>query len=315
MPKPTKIILIASAFCLVSGLVLGCIGAAFGGIRVVSIGWDHGLRVLDPEDFIREEESLDISKPINQLSLDVSACELTIKEGVKFNVTVYYSKVYWSYKYSLDDTKGALDISLSASLGTPIEFGFYFASPNERIAQLVITIPRSTTFSEADITCNAASVDLSGLKADKLSLYLNACSFYGKAIACQELVLHMNAGYMQLDDIVAADSASISLNAGDLNINDSSFSNLGFDMQAGAAYYQGKLGGVNDFGITAGYLEIELKQAEDDIDFRYEVGLGDLSINDRSFTGMSSGGNAGSRNADVRVSINVEFGSVNVTTR
>lgn len=314
MTKITKSILLFSAFSMAFGLVFGAIGAAFGGLQVVAIDWNQGIRVIGPNDYHTEDfsEIIENSNSIDCLAVDVNAGRLRIISGSELSVSASFIQDFWNLECSVSSSTLVVSLSTMRSGFIP---GFLW-DPSGRFTspEVVITIPSNKTFRDISISSDAAHVDLSGIKTDTANLSFNAAYVSATSIQCKQLYLTMNAGEVNLSNVRATDSVSISLNAGAIYVQEAIFTNLNFTMQAGYASFEGVLKGSNSITASAGDANFRLQQHENDLDVRCKTSVGDISVNNMHFSGLEGSGNAGSPQGSVKIFVNLEFGSINIST-
>jgi hypothetical protein len=296
------------------GIVFGAIGAAFGGLQVVAVDWNQGIRVIGPNDYNIEEFSDTVANAnsVDCLSADVKAGRLRIVTGSELSVSASYIQEFWVFDCEV--TSGTLFVRLSPKRNSFLP-GFMW-DPSGRFAspEVVITIPMNKSFHDVSITSNAAHIDVSGIKADTANFSFNAAYANATSLQCKQLYLTMNAGEVDLSNVRATDSVSIDLNAGAIYVQDSIFTNMNFNMQAGYASFEGVLKGSNSISAAAGDANFRLQQHESDLDVRCQTSVGDISVNNMHFSGLEGSGSAGSPQGSVKIFVNIEFGSIYIST-
>ena len=315
MSKAVKVILTICIVAVVLGLAIGVVGAVFGGLKTLSLGWQNGLQVVSSDNLQMQNFSQNVVPTENIKSVKVSAdfCQLSFAEGDSFQVTSSYDPAYWTLSISSD--AGLLNVELKSKLNNTGLFSFgSIGIPKS--ATLVITYPRGSDFQSLAVAGSAMTVDLGTLAASDLSVSLNASSVVAQNLDCQNLTLSLNAGSMRFDQVRATQSAGVGLAAGEIVFSSGDISGLNLTVQAGTFTLNGTINGSNSVATQAGAVTLNLAQRESDITFSSNITAGSLKVNGSSIKGIGQNiGSQGTGSGKTQLGISVTAGSVNVTTQ
>ncbi len=214
-----------------------------------------------------------LSSEINSLYVDISAADITVKQGEAFSVES-------NLKYlAVKEGKGQLTVKENKML-----FGNY------NNATLIITIPEGVAFDKAELKTGAGRLTVETLCAEVLD-----CEF--------------GAGEVRIDSLSASVKADIDGGAGKITVSGGSINNLDFDMGVGQFNFTSYLTGDCDLDLGIGESNITLLGTKDCYKLDIEKGLGNITVDGKNVADFGSSGN-GQNKLDISGgigAINVKF--------
>lgn len=247
--------------------------AIIGGICTAA-GVVIGLLDRD-KDIAGPMQTYEISGQIENLDLEIGAAELQIVSGDRFLVES-------NHKYlTVAEEKGTLKISeKKAFLGT-----------SSKGVTVVLTVPGSFVFEDADIETGAGKVSISALSANTLSLDLGA-------------------GKTEIGNLNVLTRGSISTGAGEVIIRGGVLHDLSVDHGVGRLELTGRL--VGDCGIDFGVgdAELNLLGSREDYRIKLDKGLGNATLDGEAMTDGSTYGSG-----DNRIDIDGGVGAIRIRFR
>jgi hypothetical protein len=307
--KATKALLMVSAICMVSGLILGSIGAAFGGAKLIYLNRQDGIHVLNHSPLQLEELFFQFdTEQIDSLALHADGCAVRIITGNTFGVSYRYDPFFWEYSLSEEANRASVSLQPKPSIG----FGVFQPLFNIRQTEIVLTVPPDKTLRQVSVVSNAVSIEIDGISTDLISFDVNAGYMEIRQVSCHQMDVSANACSVRVSNVSTSESAQINTNAGEIRFEQASLKNMSLSMNAGSINYNGTLRGNNQIVLAAGSLNLRLSQPESDFSFFTSVNAGSLSINNVDFSGFRSNHRSGSGETDL--DIQVDFGNADIHT-
>ena len=187
----------------------------------------------------------DITNTITSLSVNISAAELEIKTGDKFNVET-------NHKYlKCEEKDDVLKISETRKL---------FASYPKGM-KVILTIPEEIVFDYVDISTGAGSVTIDELSSNILDI-------------------DIGAGELNAQRLDASHKAEIDGGAGSITINGGRLNNADIDVGVGELNLTGELSGKSSIDYGVGETNIVLLGTDDDYKVKLDKGIGEATIDD-----------------------------------
>ena len=191
----------------------------------------------------------DITNTITSLSVNISAAELEIKTGDKFNVET-------NHKYlKCEEKDDVLKISETRKL---------FASYPKGM-KVILTIPEEIVFDYVDISTGAGSVTI-----DKLSSNI--------------LDIDIGAGELNAQRLDALYKSEIDGGAGSITINGGRLNNADIDVGVGELNLCSELLGKSSIDYGIGETNIELLGTDDDYKIELDKGIGEAMLDGRQMS-------------------------------
>lgn len=251
--KVIKYLALALAVIIIVGIVSG-ISSAFSGLSYLFMNSNGTTAQLN--DF-------NINNELNSIDIDVSAAELEIKIGNKFNVQSNIENL------SVKEKDGVLKISEAVKI---------WSNHNETPV-LQVTIPSGFVFKKSQIETGVGSV-------------------YIESMLSKEIVLDFGAGEVKIDALTAYEKAKIDCGAGKVTISDGALNNLDLDMGVGQLNLTSALSEKSDFDCGVGSAYITLLGQESDYSIHIDKGIGSVKVNDKNVKDSTVYG-LGANNVDI----------------
>ncbi|MEE0970695.1 MAG: DUF4097 family beta strand repeat-containing protein [Clostridia bacterium] len=215
--------------------------------------------------------SYTVSSDVSSLNIKINAASLTIKQGDEFAVES-------NLKYlTVKEQNDVLIIKESKKFGS-----------THSGASLTLYIPDKTVFKNAEIKTGAGKFTV-----DTLSAYTIEFEF--------------GAGDVKICDMTVSDKADIDGGAGKITISGGSIRDLDFDMGVGQLDLTSALTGKSEFDLGVGETNINVIGSKDDYKLDIEKGLGSITVDGKSFSGIKNSGNGPNK-----LEIDSGVGAINV---
>lgn len=312
MKRTAKIILSIALSLIGIGIILVTIGYVFGA--------DTGL-VWENDRFVtvgKQNEEKQVVKDLDleafqNLMIDTSLADVQVKEADSYGVEIIYYHENQRIDYTLEDRSLKIE---SAAQNSPFQLQIGFLG--NRTASVIVSVPKGTkldqlsvqndygdtrlenlTAGEISLYAGLGNTELSGVTAEKLELDNNSGEAAIEKSEIQVLSCDMDLGDLTLTSVSGRRVESMICNAGDIELEDCSWS-------------EGILSLQNDLGdITAESLTVHgltLKSAAGSVELagsitgkiQAEVDLGDAQF---SITGKRS---------DYQLSLDTDLGDISV---
>lgn len=127
-------------------------------------------------------------------------------------------------------------------------------------SELIIYIPKNTTFEDISIDSAAGGINIDYLKT-------------------KELELSLGAGEVNINNLTVLTEADIDGGAGEVNIQNSQINNLDLDMGIGKVTINGTITGINEINAGVGELNINLSNSLDNYKIKLNKGIGSALLN------------------------------------
>ena len=246
--KVIKYFAIAFAVCLTICIIGGIMSlfGLFGGF-------------FNDDAVTKDLKVYEVSSDIKDLTIEINAAELTIKQGESFSVKS-------NLKYlSVKDNDGTLTIKETK------KFGVTYTG-----ASLTLIIPTGSVFEKASITTGAGRVCVDCLYAGSMSL-------------------NFGAGAVEIDTLVATSDIEIDGGAGRITVSNGELHDLDLDMGVGQLDMKAALAGKSKLDLGVGGSNITVVGDKDDYSLDIEKGLGNITLdgtNVSSIKEQSNGSNS-----------------------
>ena len=205
----------------------------------------------------------DITNTITSLSVNISAAELEIKTGDKFNVET-------NHKYlKCEEKDDVLKISETRKL---------FASYPKGM-KVILTIPKESVFDYVDISTGAGSVTIDELSSNILDI-------------------DIGAGELNAQRLDALYKSEIDGGAGSITINGGRLNNADIDVGVGELNLCGELLGKSSIDYGVGETNLVLIGTADDYRIELDKGIGEATL-DGSKMGDDSVYGAGNNTIEI----------------
>lgn len=223
---------------------------------------------------LEESKTYDFTEEIKELCLEVSAAEVTIRQGQQLSVET-------NGKYiRCESRNGILTVRETEQ----------FSLLRRDVATVTITIPAGTVFQRVELETGAGQVLVEELR-------------------CDHLELDMGAGELVVDHLEATASAELQGGAGRLSIRNGELRDLELDMGVGEVELCSRLLGEADIGMGTGSATLELIGTREDYQISIDTGIGSARLEQEN---MKDGVTYGSGKNRIRVDggigdINIRF--------
>ncbi len=257
------------------GILLSIIGIALGGsLAEASITQDKFTK----KTF---RKTMDNSQEIHSLSFDVSASDVTLKEGEDFSIVgTGISKC--TVKNGTWKVSSKLKNSLFWGL-FPIKVGDWNIFGTKEGRKITVTIPRGHALKEVSLDAKAIDWRIDQLNCQHLDVDVSAGTIRIDQLTSNETDISVSAGDVRIKSFQIGGEADISCNMGDIRLGseDTRANNLCNKLEAecnmGDVRYYGKLTGENEVDVTMGSIQLNLVGSASQYDFSSDVTLGDIN--------------------------------------
>lgn len=263
MQKIIKYLALAFALFLTVSIISGICGALFTVAHLLS----------GKSETATENVEHEVGNNFTSLSIDISAAELEIKSGEKFQIETNHKCL--TYK----ENGETLEIKETKP----------FFTSNSGGMKVILTLPESFVFDYADINAGAGSV-----RIDEL--------------ATGTLKIELGAGKLNASRLKAAYKAEIDGGAGSITINSGYLNNAEIDMGVGQLNFTGELDGNSSIDYGIGQTNLVLVGNSEDYQIELDKGIGEAYLEGKKMRDDSVYG-VGNR----RIGIDGGIGKLNIT--
>ena len=219
-------------------LSVSIIGGIFTGLAGVSFIFSD--KEKEPAG---EMQVYPIDGEISSLSITISAADLRVKTSDKFSVESdhkYISVGVNDETLCITETKKVLSLSPKG-------------------VTVILDVPESFVFDDAQIETGAGEVKIDALSADVLRLALGA-------------------GEAEINNLTANSRADIEGGAGELTINGGTLCNLALDMGVGELTLKSRIEGKSDLNYGIGEANLTLLGRREDYQIELDKGIGESRL-------------------------------------
>ncbi|BBF41884.1 conserved domain protein [Lachnospiraceae bacterium KM106-2] len=252
-----KIITILGTLLVIIGIVIVVVAVSCGGHLLEQEEDNKNFTTVSMED-------LESTNKISSIRVDGESDKVQFEYGDEFKVVA--DKVDKD-KFKVANENGTLVVEDKTRnghkfLGMDITFfNFHF---NNKAAKIVITIPKDFV-------------------SDTTEIHLNAGEVSGESLQTNHLILKLNAGSIDLDQLVVKEDGKITVNGGSIDMDDFNGNNMDIALNAGSVEVSGKFSGNNRVECNAGSAELNVNGSYDDYYFKYDVSAGNVEIDGESY--------------------------------
>lgn len=251
MKKFTKGCLIFAAIIVGIGLLFAVIGTAMG-FRVDNIF--EFKNIINGNEF--KEVNFEFSpKEIKNLNIDLDAGSLKIITSREDKVQIMVKAREGTYTCYQDANTVVFNEKNSR---------FYWRMLQNNGLEVTVYLPENFQLEEGDLQLGVGEAIVNELNGQKISLDIGAGSFQGKSITAKEtLTLSVGAGNVDMEQIKAGETV---VNCG-----------------VGSVYLEGKIEGNVKANCGVGEIEFSIDGKEEDFNYQVASGIGDISINSSKY--------------------------------
>jgi hypothetical protein len=236
-------------------LLIGIVGAALR--LVLLLG---GLTTLGNTPATGDVQTWTFDETVTGLFIDVSALELTVKEGDTFSV----------------ETNGQFVACKRVGNTVTVKETRRLLWRSTQTGQVTVTLPEELLLDKADIATGAGAVTLGSLAADTLELELGA-------------------GEVTLRELDITRRTDIDGGAGKITVSDSRLSNLDLDMGIGELVLSAAIHGDSEIDFGIGSADLTLIGTAEEYRLRASKGIGAVTLGGEKMTGDTFYGNGANR--------------------
>lgn len=228
---------LAMAFAIY--LIVMIFGGIFSALGIFTVFFG-GASVSD------DATSYSVSQNISELSMEINAADLTIRQGDKLALESNLKRL------KVNEQNGCLTVSESAKLNV-----------NYKGASLILEVPENYIFDRVKIKTGAGRLTIDSLSSKELSLDLGA----GEAV---------------IGTLNASEKSSLNGGAGKITVNTGSLSNLDFDIGVGEVSLTSRLSGESEINCGVGNIKLTLIGGREDYCVEFDKGIGNATIDGTS---------------------------------
>jgi len=264
-----------TGFIFALGILLSIVGIAMGGsLAEASITQDKFTTKTI-------KKTMGTATDIHSISFDVSALDVTLKEGTEFSIEgrgVDKCKVKnGTWHVSSQIEKGPFGFFFPIKVGNWNIFG----TNNGR--KITVTIPSNHPLKEVSLDAEAIDWKIDRLNCQELNIDVAAGSIRIGELTSREADISVSAGDVRIKAFQIGGEADISCHMGDIRLGseETRATNLCNKLEAecnmGDVRYYGKLTGENEVDVTMGSIKLNLDGNASQYDFSTNVTMGDIS--------------------------------------
>lgn len=185
---------------------------------------------------------------------------------------------------------------------------------------------------ELNLSTAAGGIKITDIKSKKINLYSASGSIKLNDVEVNEIKSSTGAGNISVTDVstdfiqassgagnilctdMETDKCNINTGAGNCKIIDSNINISKITTGAGNIKVQGSLGSKSDITSSIGSVTLNLDESLEDYHFLFNAKHSNIKVNGRTIDEHKQKYYAGNPNAQNKISVSVQFGSINVKT-
>lgn len=261
------------------------------GILLVIVGGAMGGNLADASITQDKFEDKAIDKTINDssdiknLSVDVEAMDVVLKEGSEFSVK-------GNGVSKCEVKNGTLNIvsrfqrkfRLFHFIPLSLSLSNIFGDKSDR--KITITIPAGRQLSEISLDASAIDFKIDRLSCEKLNINVAAGSIRIDELDSNKADISVSAGDIRVNSFQIRGEGKFECNMGDIRLGNKETrtanlcNRLNADCSMGDVKYYGKLTGETDVDVTMGAISLMLTGAMSQYSFSTDTVLGDINHSD-----------------------------------
>ena len=219
-------------------------------------------------------------KGIEDLDIEVGAACFYIKESPDDNITVEY------------DSELKV-VNKSDSKNVKLKIG------------------RENDLSDFSKSSTAVLYIPDNLKLDEVKFDIGAAKFVCEtSFSCKSLTVNIGAGEAEFEEVTTED-ADIDLGAGKLSFDKLVSEDADIDVDMGDFTMKGDISDSLDLDVAMGNATIKLDSNESDHDYKIDVGMGNLNLFKKKFSGMGKSDKI-DNNSDSKYDLEVGMGNITI---
>lgn len=254
MTKFIKTLLSIAGGCLALGIVLAVVGLCLGGrLTSIRVGWDNGPRVYYTDAFAdggsgRFQADTSDAPSVSAASSLPGAVPTDAVQKLEVDISTARVVIQLGDAYDLQVSGSPRYESTVSGGAWKIETTGDWQLRNWDNVKFFITVPRDVVFDEVELSIGAGTLKAEG-------------------IACHTADLEVGAGEMTVKNLACTQKSSLDVGMGTLTIDG------------------GSLDGRNEISCGMGSAEVTVVRPAD-YGYAVETGMGAVSIDDHSHSGM-----------------------------
>ncbi len=296
MKKVLKSFLILSGIFIFAGIVTvtvtGIIAAKNGtsiiDLSNIRLGAHFGDGDIESEDYDMStgQQTVELSD-IKGIALSGNYGKVEFVKGDRFAYEIFGGEVD-SSMFTHDVENGVWKISIKNKSG----FYFFGMGSDDHISKLRITVPSTEILDDIFINLSAGSVNV-------------------ERLAAKNLRIEMGAGSLEADELVADESATLSVSAGRCKVKNLIAKNPIFRCEAGQIDARGILTGQSEVKCGVGQIGLDAIGNRDDYDYNVKCGVGAIRIDGEQIGGFGTK-NSKSHGKENSFKMNCGVGQINL---
>lgn len=285
--KPGKGYRIATVCLIVLGVLIGIsyfarIVSGIGGLAYIA-GSSGSEKNVDVEMAIAD---FDADK-IRDLYIEAGLVALSIESWDGDTISVSYPRNFISTKQDGEE------LQLKTKEHWYFSWRNLFGGWQEESYSIVVKLPENMVFDEVDIFTGAGTADI---------MYLETNNLY----------LETGAGELTAEELIAKESVDIEAGVGETTIEKLQAGEADFEVGFGELNISGEVNGDISADCGVGQMTLNLTNAESDFNYNVSCGVGDVSINGKSYSGVGNSQDV-DNNAAYDFDIDCGVGEIKIT--
>lgn len=274
-------------FLTVTGIIFAL--GIFLSITGIAMGGNLAEASITQDKFTTKtiSKTMDSATDIHSISFDVSASDVTLKEGSEFSI-----KGTGVDKCEVEN--GTWHVTSKIKKKTffwglfPIKLGNWNIFGTENTRKITVTIPANYALKEVSLDAKAIDWKIDKINCQKLDIDVAAGSIRISNLISREADISVSAGDVRINSFQIEGEADISCSMGDIRLGsketrDTNLCNkLDAECNMGDVRYYGKLTGENDVDVTMGSIKLNLMGNASQYNFSTNVTLGDINHNNKA---------------------------------
>lgn len=212
-------------------------------------------------NILDEAETYSLSADIDELDIEISSADFTVKSGDAFSVESNIDGL------TVKEENGTLVIE---------EYHSFLNLGSSEGRMLTLVIPTTAVFERVEISAGAGR-------------------FTVEALTAEELSIEFGAGEAKIENLTATKKADIEGGAGRVEINGGSLTDLRLEMGVGSLYIKSQLVGKSELELGVGSTDVDLIGSKDGYTIDVSRGLGRVTLDGEAYGSDSVVGSGASK--------------------
>lgn len=227
------------------------------------------------------------AEEIREIDLEIDCAELTVETAAVDEV-----QIIARLDDEVDYESGVFDGKLSISCKY---HGVMRHIRTDNMVRIGIVLPEEKHFTEITLKTGAGNIDMRNAK-----------------LWCDNFSMEVGAGNVKVGELRVEDMLSVTVGAGNAELDNTGVKKINVDCGAGQFHMQGAIEEELNVDCGVGKCDIALSGRESDYNYSVDCGIGSVSVNGNKIGGLGGKYNCGNTGAAGRINVSCGIGKVKI---